>query len=34
MAQYATPEGIQEGTNNILKAGRGPGDGKLSTDGS
>ena len=32
MIQYVTPEGIQEGTENILKAGCMPVDGKPSTD--
>ena len=30
--QYVTPEGIQEGTKNMLKARYMPGDGKPSTD--
>lgn len=32
MTQYVIPEGIQEGTENILKAGWTPGVGKPSTD--
>ena len=32
MIQYVTPEGIQEGTENILKARCTPGDGKPSTN--
>ena len=32
MTRYVTPEGIQEGTKNILKAVCMPGNGKASTD--
>jgi len=32
MTQYVTPEGIEEGTKNLLKVGYMPGDGKPSTD--